>query len=273
MKTVKFLLVIAALFLSGHAYSQNDIITDRPDQSESPYLVDKGYIQFELGVAIERVGVYKMTVTSDELTITNHSYPSVLFRYGLSKNIELRAGIEYIQEKYSYKFDRNYSYIAPPGITESGLSPLTLGTKIHMIKESGAVPQTALLLNIAIPFKEDSPFQSEYIGTDFRFTMTNNLNNRFALSYNLGAEFGSGSPGATGIYSVSLGAALAGRLSAFAELYGFLPQKTSPDHRFDAGLTYLFLKNVQADASFGLGISEKSPDYFVGAGVSFRLPK
>ncbi len=63
------------------------------------------------------------------------------------------------------------------------------------------------------------------------------------------------------------------KLSAFVELYGFMPQKTSPDHRFDTGLTYLVMKNIQADASFGFDISEKSPDYFVGLGISVRLPK
>ena len=103
--------------------------------------------------------------------------------------------------------------------------------------------------------------------------MTNSLSKRFSLSYNIGGEFGAGAPGATGLFTIALGASLVKKLSGFVELYGFMPQKTSPDHRFDAGLTYLILKNVQIDGSFGFGISEKSPDFFVGGGVSLRLPK
>jgi hypothetical protein len=261
--------VIIFTFLVGFqlSYSQvGDISTDRPDQSESPYLVDKGFFQVELGGAIEKTGEYDLTVTGDVVTVHTHSYPSALFRYGLSKNVELRAGIEYLQLKQNAKFEGEMQ-------TDAGFSPLTLGTKINLFTEKRSLPETSLILSISIPFKENSPFQSDFIGTDFRFVMTNNLSKRFTLSYNIGGEFGAGSQGATGIYTISLGAGLIKKLSAFVELYGFMPQKTSPDHRFDAGLTYLIMKNIQADASFGLGISEKSPDYFVGLGVSVRLPK
>jgi hypothetical protein len=267
MKSLLAIFLFSAILASQSLFSQvGDISTDRPDQSESPYLMDKGYFQVELGGAIEKTGEYVWSVTGDVVTFHTHSYPSALFRYGLSKNVELRASIEYLQLKSKAKFEGEIQ-------TETGFSPLTLGTKVKLFSEKGSMPETALLLNVSIPFKENSPFQSDYIGTEFRFAMTNNLSKRFTLSYNIGGEFGAGSQGATGIYTVALGAGLIKKLSAFVELYGFMPQKTSPDHRFDAGLTYLIMKNIQADASFGLGISEKSPDYFVGLGVSVRLPK
>jgi len=59
-------------------------------------------------------------------------------------------------------------------------------------------------------------------------------------------------------------------LGSFAELYGFFPEHSDWDHRFDAGLTYLVNRNIQLDASGGFGITENAPDYFISAGVSFR---
>ncbi len=259
MKTLLTVLAIFSFCIISPLYSQaDDISTDRPDQSESPYLMSKGYFQVETGL------VYESDELEKDFTVTTLNAPSILVKYGLFKNIELRAGLDLLNEK---------TKITSTSTSESGFGPLVLGTKIKMLEEKGSTPETALLLKLSVPFKETSRFQSTYLGTEFRLVMTNNLNKKFSLSYNIGAAFGEGAPGAIGIYSVSLGASLMKKLSVFGEIYGFLPQKTSPDHRFDAGLTYLIMKNVQVDASFGLGLSKKSPDYFVGGGVSFRLPK
>ena len=72
---------------------------------------------------------------------------------------------------------------------------------------------------------------------------------------------------------MSLGVSLIKKLSMFVESYGFLTQDETPDHRLDGGFTYLFSKNIQADLSGGIGISDKSPDFFIGAGLSVRLPR
>lgn len=260
MKTLLFAVILfCTILFTQNLFSQlGDISTDRPDQSESPYLVDKESFQIEAGITAES------DEPQNDVKINVLSAPSLLFRYGAAKNFELRAGIEHISSKTTI-FNNSYN--------ESGLGPLMAGAKIGLFKEKGSAPETALLLSVTIPFKENSMFQSDYIGGEFRFAMTNSLSNRVSLSYNLGAEFGAGSRGATGIYTAAIGANLIKKLSVFAELYGFLPQKTSPDHRFDAGLTYLVLKNVQLDASFGFGLSKKSPDFFIGGGVSLRLPK
>lgn len=247
------------ILVSQNVFSQvDDISTDRPDQSESPVLMHKGYFQIEAGIVSESDEPAK------DIKITGLSAPSVLLRYGLAKNVELRAGIEYQSNKTTFP---NAS------VSESGLGPIMAGTKIALFSEKGSMPETALLLSVTLPFKKDSEFQSDYIGTEFRLAMTHSLSKRFSLSYNLGGEFGGGSPGATGIYTLSLGAGLMKKLSAFVEVYGFLPEKTSPVHRFDGGITYLVLKNVQADLSAGVGISKTSPDFFFGLGVSVRLPK
>lgn len=259
MKSLFTIFLFCIILISQNIFSQTgDISTDRPDQSESPYLMDKGYFQMEAGITSENDEPVK------DFKTNTLSAPSILLRYGIAKNVELRGGIEVLNSKTT---------ISGNSVSQSGMSPIMVGTKIKLFTEKGSAPETSLLLSIFLPFKDNSAFQSDYIGTEFRFAMTNNLTKRFSLSYNIGGEFGSGAPGATGLYTISLGASLVNKLSGFVELYGFMPQKFSPDHRFDAGLTYLILKNVQVDAAFGFGISERSPDFFVGGGVSVRLPK
>ncbi len=259
MKIVIPVIVLSLLICFQISYSQvEDISTDRPDQSESPLLVPKGSFQIEAGLTSES------DVATTDVKVNILSAPSVLLRYGLAKNVELRAGIELINRKVT---------VFGTKTSTSGLGPIVAGTKIKLFTEKGSLPEAAFLFILTIPFKKNSEFQSEYIFSEFRLAMSHTLSKRFSLSYNLGGEWGAGQPGAIGIYTLSLGAVVTKKLSAFAEIYGFLPEGSSPDHRLDGGITYLIMKNIQADASAGIGISDESPDFFIGLGVSVRLPK
>ncbi len=256
---------IMLLILAGSVSAQEveDIVTDRPDQTESAVTVPRGFFQFELGASIEHVTSFNSPI--GKYRLYSHSYPSLLIRYGVTKSIELRLASEYQQEELSNPADPE------PNIT--GFSPLTIGSKIQLFTEKGTRPDAAFIFHLNIPFDTDGPFQSRYIGTDFRFAVAHSLSERFSLSYNLGGEWSGDSPQATGIYTLTLGMSLSNKISAFAESYGFLTQGEAPDHRLDGGFTYLITKNVQADISGGIGITDSSPDFFIGGGISFRLPK
>lgn len=269
---MKILIIVLLVFLCSIANAQkiDDIVTDRPDQTESPVTLPKGFIQVELGGSYEG----DKSTFGELANIKSHSIsaPSVLLRYGISDNVELRLGGEFISSKTEIHY---IQFVIEDEliIEESGFSPISIGTKIKMFEEDCARPEMAFLFSLGIPFDTDGPFQSKYVSSEFRLAAAHTLSDRFSLSYNLGGEWNGSSPAATGIYTLSLASGLTGKLSVFAEVYGFLTQGETPDHRFDGGFTYLFAKNVQADLSGGIGITEKSPDFFVGAGVSLRLPK
>ncbi len=259
------------LLLAGSVSTQEveDIVTDRPDQTESAVTVPRGFFQAELGLTYE---VTKGVLGSGQsFKVKSLSIPGVLLRYGILKNVELRLGGEFISEKLEQDLHTITQESADND--QSGLSNLAFGTKIQLFTEKGSRPDAAFIFHLNIPFDTDGPFQSRYIGTDFRFAVAHSLSERFSLSYNLGGEWSGDSPQATGIYTLALGISLTNKISAFAESYGFLTQGEAPDHRLDGGFTYLITKNVQADISGGVGITDSSPDFFIGGGISFRLPK
>jgi hypothetical protein len=200
------------------------------------------------------------------------SSPAILLRYGLTKRIELRLGAEFISETFTQKFDRQTIFTSNHH-TVYGWSPIDVGAKFEIMTEKKWIPQTALLVNFAIPYGDYS-FQTDYVSPGFRFAFQHRLSERFAFSYNLGYEWelNKNLTVGTGIYTAALGISLLDNLSAFAESYGFLTTGETPDHRLDGGFTYLITKNVQADISGGVGITDRSPDFFIGGGVSFRLP-
>ena len=44
-------------------------------------------------------------------------------------------------------------------------------------------------------------------------------------------------------------------------------------HGFDGGISYLIRPTVQLDVFGGPGLTDAAPDWFVTAGISFRLPQ
>ena len=98
-----------------------ELITDRPDKTESAVTVPPGYVQLETGWTFTR---------EDEggVRLGTHDVPGTLVRIGLVRWMELRIGWNgYTSEKV-----RVGSFQA----RESGIGDTELGVKIHLRSES-----------------------------------------------------------------------------------------------------------------------------------------
>lgn len=105
---------ISAVFpclLSTTFTSQERIDLDRPDQTESSAIVPLNYFQMEAGYVYEQIN-------NNE---NSQQMPSILFKYGITKNTELGLITE---------FDINKSF----GKTQNQFQPLTIGFKTHLIE-------------------------------------------------------------------------------------------------------------------------------------------
>lgn len=244
-------LILILLLLSVRARCQEIpvIQTDRPDQTECPFIVPPGYIQGEAGVAYEDVDGSEV----------NYLYPTVLWRYGLNSHVELRMITELAGNKI-------------PGKSISGLNPIRVGFKALLCEEKGIIPQTAFIGHLILPTVASKDFKSKYYATTFRFLMAHTLSKRVSIGYNLGAEWDGLTPDPSFIYTFTGGFSLTDRIGCYGEFYGFFPQFDKPDHRADAGLNFFFGKNIMLDISGGIGITPNSPDYYGSLGFSFRLP-
>ncbi|MDR7369884.1 transporter [Flavobacterium aquidurense] len=246
----RYKIVLLFLFFVSWSYAQDlpSIQTDRPDQTECPFITPKGYFQFENGFSYE-----KTAKGSNEIIA-----PTVLAKLGINDHFELRLITEFVINK------ENANQV-------SGINPVFLGFKTRLFEERGIIPVTSFIGHIGIPKLASKNFQTTYYTPEFRFTMQHTLSEKQTLSYNLGAEWDGITPEPTFIYTLTTGYTFSEKISGYVELYGFLPQYQEPDHRFDAGLNYLFNDNHQLDISGGIGISDTSPDYFLALGYSFRF--
>jgi hypothetical protein len=145
--------------------------------------------------------------------------------------------------------------------------------KFHLLEEDES-PKLALLISFSIPHSGSSTFENENLGADIRIAGDYFLSEVMSLGLNLGVAWSGvdGEDYAVGLYTAVIGMSLSEKLSAFAELYGFLPKEGKNDHRWDAGLIYGVNDDLQVDFSTGIGLSKVSPVFFLSLGLSIRMP-
>lgn len=249
------------LVISVFARAQDivpELITDRPDQTESSAVVPLKSLQIETGFMLE-------TDETDLIQETSYAYNTTLLRFGLLENLELRMGLDYLGQKVAIKNTDTTNTI-------SGFSPIYTGFKVKIADEDGWKPEVAFLGGLVLPFTANEKFKPEYTAANIRFAFSHTLSDRFSLGYNLGAEW----DGETAIpgyfYSLALGISVSNRLGTFIESYGLIPEEGGSEHLFDAGFTYLVMPNFQLDVSGGIGLNSNAINNFVSLGLTYRLP-
>lgn len=237
-----FSLVLALGALAAYAQDSNPIVTDRPTQSAASAVMLKGNALVEYGFVSEKAG-----------DVTNLTFANILVRYGLLEGVELRVTQNIQQSK--------------DGLTDtkiSGLSPVTIGTKVHLLEENGALPQASVIGQLTLATGEET-FQPSQSVPEVRLNFSNTLSDAFAIGYNFGMAFPEDDTQT--LYTLVLGYSFSPGWTVFAEPYGFFQDGVS-DHRFNTGLIYLMSDRIQFDISAGVGLSDVSPDSFIGFGAA-----
>ena len=254
-----YLHIIMVLVLTGSILAQDEVpelITDRPDATESAFSVPDKFFQIEAGFVFSKDNESDLDTQGLDLLGT-------LIRYGVGGGFELRLGFNFRQESFTL-LD---SSILDKSI---GLAPLSLGFKYEMIEGDGWVPQTALIASVALPIGS-SDYVPDKIEPGILLAFSHDITNDLGLGYNLGMEFPEEQ---IFRYSISLGYSLSDNIGLYAEVYGQASDKidTRPENYFDAGLTWLVLPYLQLDASGGYLIHDERDGYFISTGFSLRIP-
>ena len=243
----------AILAAAGGAGAQPaELVTDRPDQTESAVVVPRGLFQVETGYLFTRDG-----------GADGHAGPGTLFRIGLGGRTELRLG---------------HAGIVGGG-GASGAGDSEIGAKVNLVSRAdGRRPQVALLGALSLPTGAPG-LSSGGADASFLAAFAHDLGPRLSLGWNAGAAWESAPdrPGRSTfiVYSLALGVSLSDRLGTFLEVFGDRQVKgaSSVAASVDAGLTLLLTDVLQLDASAGRRLRGQADDLFVGAGLSLRLPR
>lgn len=264
MNALNVILAIGAILFSNLS-AQEDLVTDRPDQTESAIVIKPGFFQLEAG----------WTFTQDDEAGTEtetQEIPGTLLRIGLIDRIELRLGFS--------GYTSTETETGGVETSSNGAGDGEFGAKIYLWAEDGLMPETALLVGVSVPVGKTG-ISSEEWDPSFRFSFAHTLSESLSLGYNLGMAWesaqlqGGGDTTLSNFqYTAALGIGISDKLGAFVELFGDIPMSATggASNSVDGGFTYLLLDNLQLDVASGFGISNTADDWFLGVGVSWRFP-
>jgi len=245
--------------LKGQNDSVPSMVTDRPTQCVSPILVPRGLFQIESGFIYTSQN--NESFKSNDLNILG-----TLLRYGIYNNFEIRLFGSFSNLSYRDKELNTDS-------TLSGLGPLSLGFKIHIVEEKGIRPELAIVADITLRHIGKDGFHPTYSYPTARLIASNTLSNKFALGYNMGFAYDGESADGFFIYSIVLGYNISSKVAAFIEPYGNFDHSAIPNHYLNGGFTYLIRRNLQLDLSGGIGLTEEVNESFISFGFSWRIPR
>ena len=234
-----------------------ELVTDRPDFTESSNVVGRGILQVEMGTTLESNG----KDADRDRTLTT---PLALMRIGVSKRIELRFGTD------GYMLDT--TGIGAAQAVTRGQSDLEVGAKVVLLDESHRV-QFAVIPMASLPTGK-AGITSGTVDPTVKLTWATSLPRNFALSGNANLERLGDDHGryTESVLSFSLGHDLGLGWGGYWEAFGFMPKGRPGNAAWtvDTGITHGIGGNLQIDLEVGRGVTAAAPDWFIGAGVGIR---
>ena len=230
---------------------------NRPGQADPPTVLAPGVAHIEGGLTFERQT--EGNPDTDTLPV-----PALELRLGVQERLELQLFADgFVQEWRDG--DSN----------DTGVSDLELDTRVRLWEQAGWRPATAVDFGLTFPtgsgFATSDGFDPEgEILYAWDFATRWNLNGNFDFASETQGEDDS-SRHFIFRPELALGVSISERMGIFVEYYGVVEDGASDQHSADAGITYLLNDNVQLDLSAGVGLNDAAPDFFVAAGVAWRL--
>ena len=232
---------------------ESELVTDRPDFTESASVPGAGRVQVEGGWTVE-----------GEDDARAHSLGELLVRIGLGDRFEARI------EPVTW-----ISADDGAGGEVSGLDDAGIGFKGMLFDAAPpGRPAAAILVGTSLP-TGDEEIGEEGWQPEARLALGWDLSELWSL----GANAGWGRPQEGGerfdqaLASVALGRSLGSRLGAFLELYGLAPASADGDADaawLDGGLTLGLGPDAQLDVREGAGLTEAASDWLFGLGFARR---
>lgn len=238
------------LAFQGTVSAQEDdepiFLTDRPDFTETSFVVPTHHLQLESGIT-----------WTDEPGKGGHTLnlPELLLRYGIGKNTELRF------------VPTDFVRSGRAGQRSNLFADSYLGIK-HQFFSPDKGYGLALIPAVTLPTGSGSE-NSGGVNPELVVAWSKELGERWSVGGLLGAEYPRDGNGRTFHFvpTVSFGYLLGGGFGTFFEWAADLTSGRD-SHLFHHGYTYALSNRSQIDIHLGFGLTRAAPDFLIGAGYA-----
>lgn len=245
-----------------------EMVTDRPDKTESPYTVDAGHFQVEMDFVSHSRD--HDTAEGANTRVQSYAVAPINFKLGLWNNVDLQLIVE------SWNKVKTEDRVAGNITHQSGFGDVTPRLKFNVWGNDGGSTALALMPFAKIPCNQDGLGNPAFEGG-----LIVPLAVELPLGFSLGlmSEFdwlrneADTRHHPSFIHSATLGHDLIGKLGGYLEFYSEV--STEPGAAwvgtFDFGLTYGLTDNIRLDAGLNLGVTPSADDLNPFVGLSFRF--
>ena len=251
MRQVAIALALLALGPGSGAATAQELVTDRPDFTESAVTVPVRRLQLESGVTHEWSGSAREQAVGE-----------VLLRIGLAAPLELRLAVP------SW-LRRDDGAARTEGFAAPGL-----GVKLQLLR--GREPYSAVRPDVALIVQATAPARDRALGEETwsgaaKLCLAGSPPGSLSYAFNLNVEQGEDADTGVGSASASLGVELPAGFGGYCEWFGFAPLSGAGERSqwADGGLTWSPCESLQLDARVGLAL-HASERGFAGIGLSRR---
>lgn len=238
-----------------------EMVTDRPDKTESPYTVDAGHFQIESDL-VNWTRNRDSGIAYDSIDVA-----SVNLRIGLTDSLDFHI----IMNPYHYERIRSQQSRE----TSSGFGDLTLRAKLNFWGNDSGNTAFGIIPFVTLPTASNG---FGVANTEGGIILPLNL--KLAEGWELGMmtewDFVSAEEGGythSFINSCSLGHELTKQLGMYLEFYSEIPSENTGDWigTVDVGFTFAVTDNIQLDAGVNFGVTESADKLNPFIGVSIRF--
>jgi Putative MetA-pathway of phenol degradation len=246
---------LVLVLVAGSGAAKDPLITDRPDFTESAFVVGRGTVQLEGGATYGDFGAESAT-----------TLPELLVRWGITRRVELRF------------LTPTYAWLDGTDGSTSGFLNMALGAKIALNDGEGdgfwGRTGAALLVATTVPTGSSALSSDE-----LQPTATLSLAWELSEAVGFGTNIGWARPEEDGrrfntfFASVAAGVGVAKNTSVFFELVFFDRERDRgpSTSTFQTGVTYLVNPDFQLDLRVARRIGSEGADLLVGIGASARF--
>jgi len=240
--------ILISIFCIQGIYAQ-EIVTDRPDQTESSSTIPNQSLQIECGIQ------YTTNSTGNRIE-KQLLLPTTLFRIGVIQKIEFRilSQLEFYQERQD-----SSSHI--------GLSDIEIGTKIQLFQRPNSWIEVAFLSHLVLPIGSFG-LSNEQLGSINKVCISHPIGKEINLGYNIGYNY-FGDKNGDLTYSLALGFEISEKASIYIEPFGTINNFIQNETFVDFGFCYLIHENLQIDFSLGTGVTKRMN--YLSSGFSWLI--
>jgi len=246
----------------GESAEEDEIETDRDSFTPSAKVVGFRRTIFEASY----------TLIDNRSGFETHSFPELLIRHGLTKNLELRLG-------WNYEIGGGNSVITgnPQSPGHHAAEPevgshLLYGLKAFLSEQNGLRPESSVIIQGATPTSGESNFTNFSVTPVMGWTTEKGriwgIANRFQTSEDEGDHFNIWSPST--VFKVPLGERMRGHIEYFG-VFSDHRETASAQHFISPGIHHLLNRDLEIGWRAGWGLNEQSPNFFINFGIGRRF--